>query len=442
MDQLNSAVNPNSGSSLDLQQRDWKAFRYAHGSYLLHVPTGHIFSVADEHVQALLTTSELGEFLNELTNGLPKAPEKELEPIDITSIALNVEQSCNMRCVYCYAGDGDYGKDSSMSLSKAQEIVSGLAAGKPYFHIHFFGGEPLLNFSLIRALVTWCEALGTTKFRYSITTNGLLIRETVMQFLKDYRFSMTLSYDGKAIQESQRKNKDETGGKTDRVREKIVKYLDDLKKLPSFKIRSTIAREEIGNFASALEDSLKTFGAKVGFSPAFIDKHGQQYSDRNTDELALSLGLVVEKLIAAEDFDTILQISTIRSFIDLLHRGRINVNACAAGINYLSVSTDGTYYLCHRFTEDSSARVGDYKTGIDHTRLERIRQHRLGGLEPCRSCWMRKWCGGGCFHDNKVANGDELVIDRRFCHLQDMEINLAMKVYTQLLIKRPELLAP
>ncbi len=427
-------------TSLERHSRVWKLFEFTHGSFLLHLQTAYIFSIDSATAHSLRTSLEDEQFLQNLSQGLPVAPQRRLEEIDITNIALNVEQSCNLRCVYCYAGDGDYGRDSTMSFAKATAIIESLAQNKPHFHIHFFGGEPLLNFALIRDLVLWCEQREATKFRFSLTTNGMLLRDQIAEFLKMHRVSVTISYDGKGVQEQQRKSKDGAAHSSDYVRTKILKYQDDLSQLPNFKVRSTFAREQIEKFASAMADSLRSFDGQLSFAPAFSDKFGNSYSLAETELLAKQLVALVEGLLTDDDFDAVVKISSIRSFVRSLHKGRLNLNACSAGINYISVSTAGKYYLCHRFTEDSNAEVGDFKKGVDLTRLERIRHHRLGLQEPCNSCWMKNWCGGGCFHDNKVANNDELVIDRRFCLLQDTEINLAMKVYTVLLAKRPELL--
>jgi uncharacterized protein len=428
-------------TSLNLNYRNWKLFEFAHGCYLLNIPTAHIYSIDAETAMSLKTSVKSEAFLRDLEKDLPAPLQKVVEEVDITTIALNVEQSCNLRCVYCYAGDGDYGKDSTMTFAKATAVITALSSGKPNFQIHFFGGEPLLNFALIRDLILWCEEKAETKFRFSVTTNGVLLRGNITDFFKQHRVSVTISYDGKGVQEIQRKAQEGAKQSSDHVREKIKRYREELNLLPSFKIRATIAKEQIGQFKESMADSIEAFDSRVAFAPAFVDKFGNKYSMDETNQLAKQLEELVDGYLAEDDFDSVMKISSMRSFIDVLHRGRVNLNACSAGINYVSVSTTGTYYLCHRFTEDASAIVGDYKTGIDLPRLESIRDHRLGKKEPCNSCWMRNWCGGGCFHDNKVANADELAIDPKFCRLQDAEIRLAMKAYTKILVKRPEILA-
>ncbi|MEZ4741674.1 MAG: SPASM domain-containing protein [Bdellovibrionota bacterium] len=417
----------------------WKAFIFPHGSYLIHLPTAHVILTREDIAQKVLNNETDIPELIAFEAKLPKTVAKELPKIDISAIALNVEESCNLRCTYCYAGDGNYGKDSSMTLAVAKDILTSLAKGKPRFHIQFFGGEPLLNFKLIEEIVHWCKTWSETKFTFSITTNGVLLRDQIMDFLKENKFSVTISYDGKAIQEAQRKFKN-LNTSSNFIRNKIIKYEKDFSQLPSFTIRGTVSNNEVSKSEAAMFDSLNSFKHSVAISRASIDKFGNAYNEKDIDTLIQALTSVVEHYLNLEDFDTIMRIAKIRSFIKILHFGRLHLNTCTAGLNYLSVSTSGQYFLCHRFTEDESAKVGNYKNGIDTDKLSQLRNHRMGEQEPCRSCWMRNWCGGGCYHENQLATGSKTKIDRNFCRIQNAEISLAMKCYTRILQKRPELL--
>jgi uncharacterized protein len=114
---------------------------------------------------------------------------------------------------------------------------------------------------------------------------------------------------------------------------------------------------------------------------------------------------------------------------------------CGAGLNYVSVSTSGRFYLCHRFTEDEEESVGEIDKGLNMEKLGKVLALRGRTQEPCRSCWMRNLCQGGCFHEHKKATGNIGSIDPIFCQLQETEMTLALRTYITLRNKAPELLS-
>src|SRR5262249_54506863 len=111
-----------------------------------------------------------------------------------------------------------------------------------------------------------------------------------------------------------------------------------------------------------------------------------------------------------------------------------------AGVNYLTVSVEGDFYLCHRFNEDQSEKYGSISEGLDKPRLDEVAAFRGAALDPCKSCWLRQWCAGGCMHEHKVATGNKFDLDPMYCKLLSLEVSQAMRIYTLLLKKAPHLL--
>lgn len=424
-------------------RKDWKGFSFADGSYLLHVPSSHIIEGQKELVK-YLSSPENNEQLNtafkELEAQLPREPARQKDEIKIKAIALNVEQSCNLRCTYCYAGEGDYGKSSTITYDTSIKAVKSLSEGSKFFHISFFGGEPLLNFKIVQDVVEWCEKQESTKYSYALTTNATLLNKSHLDFFKKHHFAITLSYDGKKIQEKQRLNMDYKTNADKLVRTKLNRYREELKKLDQFKIRSTIAKDNLENVKEGLSTNLDDYPYKMSFSRVASDEEKHKYSLDDIKKITIALNEMVEEYLTTQQYNKILRFGNIGGFIRSLHNGAIHQKACGAGITYLSVSTTGKYYLCHRFTEDNSESVGDIESGLNIKKLESYRDARLIKEEPCNSCWMRQWCAGGCFHENKIANKNTFKPDPLFCTLQDTEISLAMKAYTTILKKAPHLL--
>src|SRR3989338_1324722 len=185
---------------------DWKTFVSEHCFFLFHVPSSSIVQVPERIAQSLqseIPNSHLEE-LQVLGNSLITSKAYEhITPSPITHIALNVAERCNLRCTYCYAGDGDYGSNSLMSFETARKAILFFAREQSVLHISFFGGEPLLNFALVKEVAEWCATLNFS-FRFSLTTNGVLLNESHLEFFKTHKFELKISYDGKELQNTQR----------------------------------------------------------------------------------------------------------------------------------------------------------------------------------------------------------------------------------------------
>ncbi len=425
---------------------DWQLFSYDHGGFLLHVPSSHILSIDDEtlaRLQSLPAGSmpdDVRTALEHLAAQLPDPVERVRERVDIRAIALNVIQSCNLRCTYCYAGDGDYGVDSRMSLDLAKSILDQFATGKESFSIAFFGGEPLLSFALIQDIVAYCQTKSETKFHYSMTTNGTVLNERILQFLKEHDFRITVSYDGKGIQAKQRLMPDKKNNAEALVERKLAAFSEQLQALRGFTLRGTIRREALPQLEPALFDIINSKTFKFSFNRHAAPHGTGHFTMDDVKSIDAALSHVSEALVAEQRYADVLRLGNLRQHMAAFHHGEVNQNFCGAGIHYLSVSTRGRYYLCHRFTEDESAVVGDAEHGLDFEKLARYGQHRMIDHDPCRSCWMRQWCAGGCFHENKLANKTEFQADPIFCALQDVEMRHAMRLYTLLRERAPELL--
>jgi uncharacterized radical SAM superfamily Fe-S cluster-containing enzyme len=197
-----------------LHAPEWKAFLYDHGAFIIHVPSSTVLEtdydtarrLIQKHQKALKGQLPLAEktaqeeeeedlsfqeALDDLAKQMPKNQGRSTK-IDISALSLNMAQGCNLRCNYCFAGEGDYGVKGFMSFETAKKAISLFIEGKKNFHLIFFGGEPLLNYSVIQKIVEWTKTL-PCKFTYAITTNGTLLNEEKIKWMNEYDFAVTIS---------------------------------------------------------------------------------------------------------------------------------------------------------------------------------------------------------------------------------------------------------
>ncbi len=427
----------------------WKPFSNGKQYGLLHLPTSTIIQVEKSIFESFEPMEpsgvprtiplEVASFLQRAHEALGPGTPLTKEPINIVSIALNVEESCNLRCTYCYAGDGNYGHDSTMHSDLAIKAVESLSKGKKRFHIAFFGGEPLLNFPLIKEVVAWCEQNKETSYTFGMTTNATLLNSTQLKFLKDHAISIKISYDGDKAQAKQRLLMDKKQNAAALVKKKMIKFKDELEEL-NMSIRATISKNAVHDFADSIEGILSDFSAKLSYSKVASSDISQSIDEQDVELLGDALSKTVHSLIEKKDFKKLLRITNIAASLRIIHRGYVNRMTCGAGIGYMSVSTKGEYFLCHRFTESAEEKIGDVRSGLDLKKLEQFQDYRSGNHAPCNTCWMQKYCRGGCFQENKLKHGSWFEPSVIFCRLQEIELSLALEAYLAINAEDPKLL--
>ncbi|MBI2603452.1 MAG: radical SAM protein [Deltaproteobacteria bacterium] len=405
----------------------WQAFTFETCFYLLHVPSSSILKVPQPIWQKVCEGGDFPEPL-ELRKPIPL----NTPLVNITSIALNVAERCNLRCTYCYAGDGTYGNDSLMSFEIARRAIRFFSRAGQALHIVFFGGEPLLNFKLIKEVVEWCGRESLV-FRFSLTTNGALLTNAHLEFFRAHDFALRISYDGKRLQAEQRTRNKRLA---DLIERKLETFRTRLLSLRQFHLRATIRRGSLEGFLGDSLQILSSHTYRLVAARVASLAESERFEVSDIQKWGVLLTRLVDELLKREEWEKLLLLGNLRRHLRNFAVGK-SQPFCGAGINYLSVSTRGEFFLCHRFTEDREECAGSLENGLDGAYLQRIVEYRQGGREPCRSCWMRSFCQGGCFHEHKMASKKISTIDPLFCQLQDVEMKLALRIFVALKQKAP-----
>jgi uncharacterized protein len=425
-----------------MQAQTWKLCHFANFTTAVHVPSSSVFQI-DQDFSSQLTSNDKNissEAFAELEQALPPPTVTPPLEINIQAIALNVAQSCNLRCTYCFAGDGDYGKVSLMESAVGIEAVKFFSKDQKRLHVIFFGGEPLLNFKLIESVVEFCKTVKTTQFSYSLTTNGTLLNDQHMAFFKKHGFIMNMSYDGKGLHAKQRLLANKINNSESMVERKINKYKEALSELKSMQLRATVTAKNLDYLKDAILATLNSYQFRFLVGYHATPMRELAFTEEDVNKLATILEQVTDDLLDRGDFETLLRIEPLRGHLGRIHKKKIKQAFCGAAINYLSVSTVGKFYVCHRFTEEEEQHVGSITDGLNNSKLNQYLNHRQVSHKPCNGCWLREWCGGGCFHENKAANKTPFQPDPMFCALQDREMKIAIKAYGILATQKPELL--
>jgi len=356
----------------------------------------------------------------------------------VRALSLAVAQKCNLGCTYCYAEGGGFGgPDTAMAtataLASVDLLLSEVTSGERV-NLTFLGGEPMMNRAVVRAATERARALAAERdvvIGFSITTNGTLLTAEDGEFFEEHGFAVTVSLDGPRAENDRLRPLRSGRGSYDRVLDRVAPLLARQRRM-QVSARVTVTPENLD-----LRTTLDAFVAlgfhSVGFSPLLRSPSGGQ--ELAAGELSVMLDAMVacgaefeRRLLSGQRYPFSNAVTALRE----IHRGTHRPYPCGAGAGYLGVSADGRLAACHRFVGDETGALGDVVSGVDRGRqqlwLEERHVHRQ---EPCRDCWARYLCGGGCHHE-VIARG------RPACDYIRGWLHWCLGAYARLSRQRPD----
>lgn len=385
----------------------------------------------EELVEALAELDALREGGTFLSAGLP-GPVPTGSRV-VKALCLHVAHDCNLRCSYCFAGNGAFGgKPALMDGEVARAAVDFLvtASGSRRFcEIDFFGGEPLLNWPVIVETVEYArsrEAKTGKAFRFTLTTNATLLRRSMLPFLNREMSNLVLSLDGRPeVHDRLRRG---VGGKGSYQQAlSRIRWVVESRGGKSYYIRGTFTRYNLDFSADVL------YLADLGFTRLSIEPvvapPEEHYALRPEDLPILE-----------EEYERLALASLQREMegrpffffhfhVDLQQGPCLprRLAGCGAGVDYLAVSPAGDLYPCHQFMGRRGFRLGSVWSGVTEAGLSaRFLKANLFSKQGCPECWARYLCGGGCHANAHLINGDLLVPDSLGCALQRKRLECAL----------------
>lgn len=422
-----------------------KPFSSALGRHVLVVDGSRIYDV-DEATAGLLDQVLDGrgegttlDRLLDLGSATPRIDGSPLEPPPLHALSLTVAQSCNMGCSYCYADEGRFGGTRRMMCAEtARASVDRLlaeAAPGAGVVVGFMGGEPMLNRDVVHATVRYAaraaEASGHG-VRFSLTTNGTVLTPEDAELFAEFPFTVAVSLDGdRGLHDSSRPLLG-GGGSYDRLIDGLG-VLERHGRPRHLAARVTVTPPLIPHLPDVLDHGIGLGFDEVGFA-AVLSAPSPLLELRGDDfprllETMIGCGQkALAELKAGRDYP----FGNFETALGELHRGSHRPYPCGAAAGYLSANSDGRLFACHRFIDDPQFAMGDVTTGSDHrARALLLAERHVDRMEPCRQCWARYLCGGGCHHE-VVRRG------RPGCTYIRGWLEFCLQAYVELLDARPE----
>ncbi|MEN6462420.1 MAG: radical SAM protein [Syntrophomonas sp.] len=428
-------------------------FQHQGGHYVINIERMCASAIEETTAEALnmllaepelSLSSELAADLEKLRLISGNQPKKVIktskEPYPISTIALFLTYACNLKCIYCYEDGIKHENEISLQEETAMQTVDWLmvqSKQEKKLKIIFFGGEPFLNFSLMRKVVEYSEQKANElekTITFYVTTNGTLFNEEVNTFLKKHNVNVTISIDGtKEIQDKQRPFKNGKGS-YDLVAtnsHKLLQLLPD-----------TIAHAVIVDETDPL--MVNEALMKIGFSKITTGLRSRSLFDEKTKpKSSIELGEIIRMLEKeAEEWLSHTKDRDSKALMLLLRTGNLSTGLlhflhnihkqypCEAGLHYAAVSCEGDVFACHRFIGVDKHKLGsvfspDLERNIYHIPPEEY-------IDGCASCFARYYCAGGCKYMNIVYGGSISEPSESFCQLNRSALELAAYVFSLL----------
>ncbi|MGN0818766.1 MAG: thioether cross-link-forming SCIFF peptide maturase [Christensenellaceae bacterium] len=354
----------------------------------------------------------------------------------IKALCLHVAHTCNLNCEYCFASQGKYhGERALMSYEVGKRALDFLienSGTRKNLEVDFFGGEPLMNFEVVKQLVAYARSIEKDKgknFRFTLTTNGVLIDDDVIDFCNKEMSNVVLSLDGrKQVHDRYRVDYSGCGSW-----EKIVPKFQKLVKARggNYYMRGTFTHYN-PDFTEDIKEMLRLGFTELSMEPVVCPE-----GDKNelTDEDVETVCKEYEKLaeLMLERKNQGKPFIFYHYMLDLKNGPCIykRISGCGSGTEYMAVTPSGELYPCHQFVGDKKFLLGNIYDGVTNCDITKeFASCNVYARKECRDCWAKLYCSGGCAANAYHSTGSVMGVYEKGCKLfkKRMECAIALAV--------------
>ena len=353
----------------------------------------------------------------------------------VKALCLHVAHACNLNCSYCFASQGKYhGERALMSFEVGRRALDFLvenSGGRRNLEVDFFGGEPLLNFGVVKDLVAYARSIEKEKgkvFRFTLTTNGMNIDDDVIDFCNRECSNVVLSLDGRKEIHDRFRVDYEGRGSFDRIVPKFQKLVS-ARGGKNYYMRGTFTHAN-PDFLKDIQTMLDLGFTELSMEPVVCPEDDP--SALTEDDLPIVLRqyedlakLMIERRKEGRPF------TFYHYMIDLKGGPCVykRISGCGSGTEYMAVTPWGDLYPCHQFVGEEKYKLGDIRNGVTNLRAqEEFASCNVYARKECRDCWARLYCSGGCAANAFHATGSVKGVYKYGCELFKKRMECAIMV--------------
>lgn len=353
----------------------------------------------------------------------------------VKALCLHIAHDCNLRCKYCFAEEGEYhGRRALMSYEvgkKALDFLIENSGNRVNLEVDFFGGEPLMNWQVVKDLVAYGrsqEAAHNKKFRFTLTTNGVLLNEEILEFANKEMANVVLSIDGrKEVHDKMRPN---CGGQGsyDVILPKF-KRVAETRNQTNYYVRGTYTHHNL-DFASDVLHLADLGFEQISVEPVVAaDEEEYALKQEDVKPLLQEYDRLAQEIIKRRKNGEF--INFFHFMIDLEGGPCVakRLSGCGSGTEYLAVTPWGDFYPCHQFVGQEEFLMGNVEEGIKRKDIrDTFKSCNVYAKEKCKDCFAKFYCSGGCAANSYNFSGNISGTYDLGCELQRKRIECAIMI--------------
>lgn len=353
----------------------------------------------------------------------------------VKALCLHIAHDCNLACRYCFAEEGEYkGRRALMSYEvgkKALDFLIANSGSRCNLEVDFFGGEPLMNFDVVKQLVAYGreqEKIHHKNFRFTLTTNGVLLNDDIMEFANKEMDNVVLSIDGRKDVHDYMRPFRNGKGSYDLILPKFKKFADS-RKQAKYYVRGTFTRHNL-DFSKDVIHLADLGFEQISVEPVVAPEEAE-YAIREEDipTICEEYDKLAKELIRRRKNGK--SVNFFHFMIDLSGGPCVakRLSGCGSGTEYLAVTPWGDLYPCHQFVGNEEFLMGNVEEGIIKTEIrDEFKLCNVYAKDKCRECFAKFYCSGGCAANSYNFHGRINDAYDIGCELQRKRIECAIMI--------------
>ncbi|MDO4743587.1 MAG: thioether cross-link-forming SCIFF peptide maturase, partial [bacterium] len=358
-----------------------------------------------------------------------------LGPAPIKSMCLNVAHDCNLRCDYCFAAKGDFGKGRKlMPLEVGKKAIDFLicnSGSRKNLELDFFGGEPLMNFDVVKSVVEYArsrEKESGKNFRFTITTNGLLLDDDKIDYINKEMFNVVLSIDGRKEVNDKMRFSPNGSGSYDIIVPKFQKLVSK-RGDKNYYARGTFTADNL-DFSRDVLHLYELGFDQLSIEPVVCDSSlPYSLTEREVPTILKEYEKLANEIINIKKSGKHINFFHFMIDLDSSPCAIKRLRGCSCGNEYVAVTPEGDIYPCHQFIGLDEFKMGNLLEGTFNNDLKcDFSKINIYKKEDCRDCFAKFYCSGGCTANNYQYSGGLYNPHKISCEFQRKRLECAIGI--------------
>lgn len=359
----------------------------------------------------------------------------------VKALCIHVAHDCNMRCKYCFASTGDFGTQRTLMSpeigKKAIDFLIKSSGSRRNLEVDFFGGEPLLNMNTVKEVIDYArerEAKYNKNFRFTITTNALLLNKDNIEYINNNMSNVVLSIDGRKEVNDNMRIKTNGSGTYNDIIDKIKKVAES-RDQDNYYVRGTFTQKNLDFAKDVLHLADEGF-KQISLEPVVApDGSGNEIREQDLPKLFEEYEKLAFEYVDRKKNG--IPFNFFHFMIDLSQGPCVlkRLSGCGSGYEYLAISPEGDLYPCHQFVGMEEFKLGNVIT-LEEEELKKdiqdiFKNSNIYTKDGCNSCWAKFYCSGGCAANSFQFNNDINIPYEIGCELEKKRVECAIWIKTQ-----------